>query len=348
MKHISTILLLLTVTLAYGQYTLDETIKNHLFLRKVYPEFNDNKCSLSNSYYEPQDLHHLNCSDPMHQTSMFNGASIECYLLQEQLKDTLRQQFTDSELFDIVRFSRIPFYRIAAFELYTQTDYPKDKVINFLKRGKVSMFQMYDLIRLKDSIPEKYLPMPNSLQPGEHIIRLKMLDIIDPSAKRMVMKDTLNSYRMIEVPKYSNCQPLDLETYISLSAYLNNYCIESFGCTTFGSISPSFTLSHPNYNFGEINLGCIDNTSGQFTLIGYIKVTNSSDKTIYISPQASSLTKFLKSTYTINPKKETLIEFSSSVDLEHLEPSIERSITLKNSKTGEVLDFTFNAQFINK
>lgn len=346
MKHISTILLLLTVTLAYGQYTLDETIKNHLFLRKVYPEFNDNKCSLSNSYYEPQDLHHLNCSDPMHQKSMFNGASIECYLLQEQLKDTLRQQFTDSELFDIVQFSKIPFYRIAAFELYTQTDYPKDKVIDFLKRGKVSMFQVYDPSQ-KDSIPEKYMPMPNSLHPSVHIIRLKMLDFINPGARRMVRKDTLNSYEMIEVPMYSNCQPLDLETFISLTAYLNNYCIESIGYTTIGRL-PSFTLSHTNYNFGKINLRYIDNTSGQFTLIGYIKVTNASDKTIYISPQASSLTKFLKSTYTINPKKEILIKFSSSVDLEHFEPSIERSITLKNSKTGEVLDFTFNAQFINK
>ncbi len=337
-KHATAGLLLFFSGSVFGQYTRDDSIKKHPFLKTVV--FQSDLCGLRDKYYEQKDFYGI------------NGSSMACYLLQEQLKDSLKARFRPEELVEIAMYSKIPFYRLAAFELYTQTSYSKDKVIRFLKRGKIPSPDMYS-DGLSDSIPEMYIPVPNSLQPAQAAIRLKMLSMLDPGAKRRTRKDTLNRFVVTEVARYPKSKALSLEDFVSLKAYLLYHCSESIATTKAVSILkpgekariPTFNLPVALLDFGTVDLAYADPANTYFELRGTIQVVNTSSAVITITGQASAHTICTPSQAVIPPKQKIMIEFKSLVELH--KPYIDRSITLTNTKTGEAQVFKFKAACVN-
>lgn len=265
------------------------------------------------------------------------------------LKDTMRELFSHKELFEIAQYSKIPFYRIAAFDLYTQTNYSTNSVVRFLKNGCIATNLQVPTRYSVGEIPEGYVSLPCPLTPTLSSIRLKMFEMVDPTATIVTRKP---DWSYDTIPKYPENIPLDYESFVELRAYLNSY----YNGYTTGVFSmahsklpnPSFRMRLDKMDFGKIDLNQIDSDQSGFELRGSILVTNNGNSTIYVSSKASAHTMCLKSTYTIGPKEEVLIEFKSLIDVKNISPSIERSITLQNSKTGEAQLFKFNAQFITK
>ncbi len=343
MKYIALLVFGLVSNGSFAQYTLDYKIINDSFFKTV--ASNDaNGCSIHHVYYEQEDGYWI------------NGASMECYLLQEQVKDTLRARFNDQELFEMAQYSKIPFYRIAAFELYSQTDYSKEEVIQFLKRGKIPSF--LSTHSANDTIPQTYIPMPNAMEPQWASIRFKMLSFLAPGAKRRTEKKDLNGHRMICIPRYPESKPLDLESYISVLYYMRYYCEEHFYGSNAGWISPrilkpgekppktpTFNIPDREVDFGTIDLSYLDSVKTSFELSGAIKVINNTSKSITITGQAGEHTVCLKPKYVIPAKQEMMIEFKSLVQLNT--PQIERNIILKNVETGGLQTFKFKAKFVN-
>jgi hypothetical protein len=341
MKYIALLVFGLISNLSFAQYTLDHKIINDPFFKTVASD-NDHGCSIHHVYYEQQDGYGI------------NGASMECYLLQEQVKDTLRARFNDQELFEMAQYSKIPFYRIAAFELYSQTNYSKEEVIQFLKRGKIPSF--LSTHSANDTIPQTYIPMPNAMEPHRASIRFKLLSFIAPGAKRRTQKNDLDGHRMVYVPTYPESKPLDLESYISVLYYMRYYCEEHF----YGSVwisprilkpgekppkTPTFNIPDREVDFGTIDLSYLDTAKTSFELLGAIKVMNNTSKSITITGQSGEHTLCLKPKYVIPAKQAMMIEFKSIVQLNN--PQIERTIILKNIETGGVQTFKFKAKFVH-
>jgi hypothetical protein len=336
MKHRITYILyslFLINTIGYGQYQHDHTLKNNPFLNKAAPE-NDKTCSLYSSYYERLAGQNL------------NGTGIDCYVFQEQIKDTLRARFTDQELFEIAQYSKIPFYRIAAFELYSQTNYSKKEVIHFLKPEKT--------LSLKDleSNSEMYVPLPTPFLAGKASVRFKMLEMIDPTAKRMILHDTLGGSIAINSRRYPKSKPLDLESFVSVNAYLTYYGRQNTAGAWPVTVKngkadkiPAFYLPFPMLDFGTIDLSYLDSNKTNFELRGNIKIINTTSKSITVNGQASAHTMCTNSQYVIAPNQEMMIEFKSLVDLRH--PYIDRIITLTHAETGGAQVFKFKAKFIH-
>lgn len=339
MNYIGYLLFLIT-NIGYGQYLHDHTIRNHPFFQTIDAQ-NGRMCSSHNVYYEPIEGDGL------------NGARLECYLQQEQIKDSLRAMFTDKELFEIAQYSKSPFYRISAFELYSQTDYPKEDMIRFLKRGRIP--NALSVYGANDSIAQMYIPMPNAMEPEWAPIRLKMLSFLYPGAKKRTQKYTMAGYVMVDIPAYPKTKTLDLESYVDASCYMRYHCADyiwGFSYTAAKSLkpgekkpkTPTFTIQQPVIDFGIIDLNYLDAGKTDFELRGAFKVINNTSKSITIMGQSSGHTMCTKSNYVIPPKKEVLVEFKSVVGLN--QPAIHRTITLTNVATGGTQIFKFEAQFI--
>lgn len=308
----------------FAQYTLDDRIRSHAFFKAMEADSNPARRSILQCYYEPG-------GNP----------------LQEQLKDTLRASFSDPELFDIARYSKIPFCRIAAFELYSQSDYDEDAVIDFLKRGKIPS----SWYTAADSVPETYTPLPTPFLATTAAIRLKMLEILNPGALRREQGNPGDPVTW--VPAYPETRPLDLERFVALKTYMSYYCGERLTGVAFRLLKPgekkpkmpSFYMPYPEMDFGTIDLAYLDPGKTEVVLSGAIKVINNTSQTITVAGIADEPTACLNSGYVIPPKQEVMIVFKSLVPLNT--PAIERTVTVKNVKTGGVQTFTFKAKFIN-
>lgn len=339
MNYIGYLLFLIT-NIGYGQYLHDHRIGSHPFFKTVNSQ-NDRMCSSHYVYYE-----HI-------ESDGVNGARLECYLLQEQIKDSLRAMFTDKELFEIAQYSKSPFYRIAAFELYSQTDYPKEDMIRFLKRGRIpTALSGYGA---NDTIAQMYIPMPNAMEPEWAPIRLKMLSFLYPGAKKRTRKDTLAGYIMVDIPAYPKTKALDLESYVDASCYMRYHCADYLWGFSFTDVrflkpgekkpkTPTFRIQQPVIDFGVIDLNYLNPGETDFELRGAFKVMNNTSKSITVMGQSSGHTMCTESKYVIPPKKEVLVEFKSVVGLN--QPFIDRSITLTNVATGGTQLFKFKAQFV--
>ncbi len=309
MKIASFIFLIFTPLFNFGQYNLDETIKNDTFLKLLFENYNE--CFSSNLYYDKQDEYFL------------NGASMECYLLQEQILDTLKTRFKPQEFFEIARNSTFPFFRLAAFEAYTQTDYIKDSLVSFFEE---------DYYNQKIIEPRFYIPMPNSLLPTPACIKEKMLSIVNPSNT-----------------KYDESKKLEVETIIYLRTLLDCdlYLSQEWSQVLIWEKNKpalSFVLNYPELNFGVIEFNH-HNDSTKFVLKSKFRVKNISDKSITITTKASAHTSCSKYSYTIPPNKEMNIDFKSLVNPSIVNESIHRSITIQNKETGEAQIFKFIATF---
>lgn len=321
MKYIAYLVFALVSNAVFGQYTLDRQILNHPFFKTV--EADPEERFTLRSYYEP-------------------GGDT----LQEQLKNTLRASFSDEELFEIAQYSKMPFCRLAAFELYAQTDYSEDAVIQFLKRGKIPSSWETP----KDSVPEMYTPLPSFTFAMPAPIRIKMLEMINPGALKRTQKTPGDS--VFYEPAYPESRPLDLGRFVALQTYIRYYVEDrTSGAWNFSKPGekkpalPTFDIVYPEMDFGIIDLAYLDSTKTDFMLTGAIKVINNTSQTITITGQASGHTVCLNGRYVIPPKKEMMVEFKSLVRCNLAQ--INRNITLTNLDTGDARIFRFKAKFIH-
>lgn len=321
MQYIAYLVFALVSNAVFGQYTLDRQILNHAFFKTV--EADPEERFTLRSYYEP------------------GGDK-----LQEQLKNTLRASFSDEELFEIAQYSKMPFCRLAAFELYAQTDYSEDAVIQFLKRGKIP--SSWDTP--KDSVPEVYTPLPSFTLAMPAPIRIKMLEMINPGALKRIQKNSGDS--VLYEPAYPESRPLDLERFVALQTYVRYYVEDrTSGAWNFFKpgekkpVLPTFDIVYPEMDFGTIDLAYLDSTKTDFMLSGAMKVINNTSKSITLMGQASGHTMCLNGRYVIPPHKDMMVEFKSLVRCNL--PQISRSITLTNLNTGDAQIFKFKAKFIH-
>jgi len=318
MKKVLLSLFLLSPFLMFGQYELDSTLMEDAFLQRAVN--GKHKCCLTSLFYEEQESYGM------------NGSSMECYLFQVQVQDSLRVKFSTSELFKIARYSKMPFFRLAAFEVFAESDYIIGSVVSFFEKEFLCLdcpeWFMYS--NLPGATPKIYYPVPNSLQPSPKCINIKMLEMVTPNTKG-----------------HTKCKKLPLETVTTLRTLVmcNFYPTITEGIAF--DKPPTFSITKPFIDFGTVDLNAYSGSS-DFELRSKFKVRNNTNKTITISTKASSHTACESYRYSVPANTTIIIDFKSLIDVDLVDGKIDRKITIKNRENGEVMVFRFTANFVKR